>query len=168
MGLNCGSQRAAVEDCSPICEHHTICTHKVVCCPGGAVVCARGHAGCCVCRSSSLRSLSPAPLAAFCPAGCRGQYDNGADATGSPPRPSGVYTHLAGWMQKATNFPGNRCRCRVEYGVKKTPLKIPPEESVLVINVLKREKGNRISVYCQNLNYTNLWILGPFSFDIQI
>lgn len=41
---HCGSQRAAVGESSPICDHHTICTHKVACCPGGAGVRVGVHA----------------------------------------------------------------------------------------------------------------------------
>lgn len=53
---------------------------------------ARARACCCVWRSSSLLSLSPAPPAVFSSSGCRGQRDNGAGATGAPPWPSGVDT----------------------------------------------------------------------------
>lgn len=53
---------------------------------------ARARACCCVWRSGSLLSLSPAPPAVFSSSGCRGQCDNGAGATGAPPWPSGVDT----------------------------------------------------------------------------
>lgn len=111
-------------------------------------VCARGRARCCVWRSSSLLSLSPAPLAVFCSTGCRGQYDNGAGATGSPPRPSGVDTHGlqrggCGTPLLEVHLPVKALQTESRVQSRKTPLQIRPKERLLLINVLAHKKGQQ-------------------------
>lgn len=91
--------------------------------------CARARACCCVWGSSSLLSLSPAPPAVFSSSGCRGQCDNGAGATGSPPWPSGVDT-LAfsdrGWklqllepLQTATVELSDACQMYINVSIER-------------------------------------------------